>query len=136
MFIKENLMKHNPVCPYCGKLTDLVSGDVIYKKRPDLKELNFYLCEACDAYVGTHKGTQKPLGSPANKELREWRSLAHFYFDDQWKSGKVSRSCAYHELASKMGISKPDCHIAMFNIEQCKQVVKMYGMMWVESFYY
>ena len=39
-------------CPYCGKDAALVTGDKIYPHRPDLYDRNFWLCTACDAYVG------------------------------------------------------------------------------------
>ena len=42
-------------CPYCSRRAMLVTGQVIYPHRPDLHDLNFWLCDHCKAYVGTHK---------------------------------------------------------------------------------
>lgn len=53
-----------------------VQGDVIYKRRPDLKDKNFFLCVDCNAYVGCHKNGS-PLGTVANENLRKMRSSAH-----------------------------------------------------------
>lgn len=95
---------------------------VIYPHRPDLKELTFYQCEPCGAYVGTHKGTNKPLGILADSVLRSYRSSAHSHFDPLWRDGVLKRKEAYSELAKYMGIDVKDTHIAMFDVDQCKQV--------------
>jgi hypothetical protein len=102
----------------------LVKGDWLHPHRPDLSRLNFYWCKDCDAYVGCHKGTEKPLGKLANKELRQWRMKAHNAFDPFWKHGNMDRSEAYLWLANELGIDVKKCHIGMFDIEQCKRTVK------------
>ena len=135
----------NPVCPYCNGDSKLVTGLVIYPTRVDLADLSFYQCAPCDAYVGCHKGTTKPLGRLADKELRKWKNIAHRGFDAIWKGfkkrgiegnemsfdypqhavetqGRMSRGMAYKYLAESMGIEQKHCHIGMFTIEQCKQV--------------
>ena len=60
-----------------------------------------YYCEPCNAYVGCHKNSRKPLGTLANKELRELRIRTHEIFDPLWKSGKMTRSEAYKMLEVK-----------------------------------
>jgi hypothetical protein len=110
-------------CPYCLKPAKLVGGNVIYPHRHDLFDKKFYLCSPCNAYVGCHPGTDKPLGRLADKELREAKSAAHRVFDPLWKSKKMKRSHAYGLLAGKLGISKAKCHIGMFDVETCKRVV-------------
>jgi hypothetical protein len=116
-----------PVCPYCGKLSQLVGGDRIYPHRKDLYSKKFYLCDPCNAYVGCHQGTQKPLGRLANKELRNAKMQAHRAFDPIWKSGQLSRSQAYAWLADRLGIPGDECHIGMFDVETCLEVVKAVG---------
>ena len=111
-----------PVCDYCGCYSKLVTGVSIYPNRSDLSDLNFYQCAPCAAYVGCHKGTTKPLGRLANAELRQCKSNAHKVFDPIWRSGLMSRKEAYQFLAQEMGITSEQCHIGMFNIQQCKQV--------------
>ena len=115
----------NPICPYCGLESLLVKGDKIYPHRKDLYNLNFYYCNMDNAYVGCHKGTTKPLGRLANAELRKWKSEAHKVFDELWKGGYMSRSMAYANLAKEMNIDVEDCHIGMFNINQCKQAIEI-----------
>lgn len=49
-----------------------------------------YLCRPCNAYVGCHNNTRKPLGTMADAETREWRKKAHAVIDLIWKSKKMS----------------------------------------------
>lgn len=112
-------------CDYCGSQAELVKGDVIYHYRPDLYDLNFWWCKNCDAYVGCHKGTDKPLGRLANAELRKWKSKVHRMFDPKWKNGNLTRADAYKWLAKKMAIEINQCHIGMFDILRCKKAIKI-----------
>ena len=117
-----------PICPYCGKPALLVTGDTIYRNRPDLAHLKFWQCAPCDAYVGCHqtgKG-RRPLGTLANYQLRMWRGNAHAVFDPFWRNKRGDmRNIAYENLASELGIQKQDCHIGMFDIETCKRVIQI-----------
>lgn len=122
-----------PICPYCNERSKLVDSECIYKRSYGLA----YLCAPCDAYVGVHKGTEKPLGRLANKELREWKKKAHAAFDPLWQRKlakrrrergedykKVwARGSGYRWLAIQLGIERAKCHIGMFDIEMCKRVV-------------
>lgn len=116
---------HVVLCPYCHVMARLVTGDTLYARRPDLWHLYFYLCDSCSAYVGTHKGTSKPLGSPANEELRLARRDAHAIFDQLWKSKRMSRSKAYKWLASELHINPKNCHIGGFDLTTCRRVVEL-----------
>ena len=111
------------ICPYCGEKSVKTTGAKIYPHRKDLKHLTLYHCAPCDAYVGTHKGSVKPLGRLANKELRAAKSAAHRAFDEIWKQRHLSRSAAYATLAKYVSLTPKNCHIGMFDIEQCYQVV-------------
>ena len=115
----------SPICPYCNSFSNLVSGKEIYPHRKDLFSLSFYSCSGCDAYVGTHKGTKKPLGRLANAELRKSKSEAHMAFDPLWKKGGMKRKEAYKWLAKSLGVDGKDCHIGMFDIDTCKEVVSL-----------
>ncbi len=116
---------NNPTCPYCGQVSELVGGDVIYPHRPDLSKKLFYRCEPCDARVGVHAGTLKPLGRLANAELRSWKMKAHSAFDPIWLSKRMKRKQAYIWLSKELGINVHNCHIGMFDIDTCKQVVEV-----------
>lgn len=89
-------------CDYCGRETEYVDSKVIYGKSYG----KIYLCRNCMAYVGVHKGTDKPLGRLANAELRNWKKAAHAVFDPLWKYGRFRghRNAAYAWLAQKMGL--------------------------------
>ncbi len=114
-------------CDYCGNSAQLVSGAIIYPHRKDLHGRRFWKCDPCNAYVGCHKNSPRhiPLGRLANAELRFWKQEAHANFDPIWKSGLMERRAAYDWLADKMKIDFNDCHIGMFTIEQCKDVVRI-----------
>lgn len=107
------------ICDYCGREAEYVDSKEIYGRSYGM----IYLCRRCNAYVGTHKGTDRPLGRLANKELRTWKKAAHAAFDPIWQSGKMKRWSAYLWLSKKMGIPKDLTHIGMFDVDQCKQVI-------------
>lgn len=107
-------------CPYCGGPAELVAGDAIYPHRPDLYERLFWRCAPCAAWCGTHKGTTRPLGRLAGSELRALRSAVHAAFDPLWRSGEMTRSDAYRRLSESMGIDFDDCHVGMFDEDQCR----------------
>lgn len=109
-------------CPYCGMRAEYVDSSEIYGKSYGM----IYLCRPCDAYVGVHKGTSRPLGRLANAELRHWKIAAHAAFDPLWQSGEYEkRNDAYAWLAEQMGLPRSKTHIGMFDIEQCKQVIQI-----------
>ena len=83
-------------CPYCGSRAVYRSADGIYKDNPG--KVMLYVCShypKCDAYVRTHAGTNIPVGSMANRELRALRRAAHSSFDRIYKSGRMSKEDAY-----------------------------------------
>ena len=116
-------------CPYCGKEAKLVDGTVIYPHRKDLADLKFYQCAPCDAYVGCHKNNHpawtapRPLGRPANAELRAAKSKAHEAFDPIWKEGFMERGHAYEWLSEQLNIPKHLCHIGMMDVDDCMRVI-------------
>lgn len=118
-------MKTKVICPYCNNEAKVFTGDYVYPHRPDLREKFFYVCFSCDARVGCHKKTKKPMGVLANAELRELRMMTHSTFDKLWKRGKRSRRGAYESLAESLGISVDDCHIGMFGTKNCKKTIEL-----------
>ena len=110
-------------CDYCGRRTEYVDSSVIYGRSYGM----IYLCRPCRAYVGVHKGSDKPLGRLANAELREWKKRAHDAFDPLWKYGRFRhrRNAAYAWLAEQMGLPKEETHIGMFDAPKCKQVIQI-----------
>jgi hypothetical protein len=114
-----------PLCAECGKTAALVGGDRIYPHRPDLFAKSFWLC-VCGAYCGCHPGAQKPLGTPAGRELRNARMRVHALLDPIWKASdqpKVVRSQIYTWLADKLGIPPAECHAGTMSKETCTRAV-------------
>lgn len=113
-------------CPYCNKKTKLVDSSVIYGKSYGL----VYLCTKCKAYVGVHKGTTKPLGTPASKNLRALRRQVHSYLDELWlhspKSKKSKeRKNTYAWLSKQLNIPIEKTHVGMFNESQCIEAIEL-----------
>ena len=113
-----------PICPYCGMPATLTDSSAIYKGRDYGK---FWICVPCDAYVGCHSDRPGfiPLGTLANKELREWRKAAHDRFDPMWKSGRMTRHEAYTFMAENMGLRSEEAHIGMFDVQKCKKLIQL-----------
>ncbi len=120
------------ICPYCQSPVRLDDSRIIYGRSYGM----VYVCArypACDAFVGTHKGSIKPLGTLADGRLREMRKKAHASFDRLWlrssdKKGeqyrkKESRGESYAWLANAMGLTIDKCHIGMMDFGQCLKVI-------------
>jgi hypothetical protein len=142
--VKYNL-KYIECCPYCNSDIIYVDSIKIYRRSHGM----IYLCSdypLCMSWVGVHPGTHYPLGRLANKELRKLKKIVHSWFDPIWKyllkSNIINpntnelfwkheaRNDTYKWLAFKMNIKIDDCHIGMFDIEQCKQAIEI-----IKSFY-
>ena len=113
-----------PICPKCHEPAKLMPGSEIYPDRPHLAELKIWACWTCETRVGAHKHSDKPYGTLAGGDLRFKRQRTHDAFDGLWKSGLMDRDMAYNWLSRKMGLHPDKCHIAMFNEQQCDEVIK------------
>lgn len=111
----------NVICPYCGRQAEFIDSTYVYARSYGM----IYCCKPCKAWVGVHRGTTKPLGRLANKELRGRKIAAHNAFDKLWRGGGISRNQAYKWLAEQLGITPRECHIGMFDVEQCNRVVEI-----------
>jgi len=118
-----DLIATGQTCPYCLQPSVLTGADVIYGRAYADKYI--YLCRPCDAYVGCHPGTVNALGRLADKELRQWKQVAHSYFDPMWKGRKGKRTAAYDWMAKEMNIDRGEAHIGMFTVIQCQQLVEL-----------
>lgn len=122
------------VCPYCGHPPML--ADSPFGKR--------WECTPCEAYVGTHKGTEIPLGSLADPKLRERRTDVHQYFDQLWRRKmrrdgvwkSEARAAAYEWLAGEMGLEMIECHIGMMDLEECALAIKLCKPYYKENLYF
>lgn len=120
---KKRLTPEDVYCPYCRRKAEFVNNKEIYGKS--YGSGHSYICRPCDAYVGTHQGTAKPLGRLANAELRYWKKKAHAAFDPLWQYGRFKhcRNVAYAWLAEKMGKSVQETHIGTFDVADCQRVI-------------
>ena len=123
------------LCDYCKNECEFVDSNQVYQKSYGM----IYLCRPCHAWVGVHKGTDKPLGRLANEELRTWKKKAHAAFDPLWQKKlekrrrergesykkAFARGSGYKWLAEQLGIERKECHIGMFDVEICKRVVEI-----------
>jgi hypothetical protein len=129
-----------PICPTCSRAARRTSGREVYPHRPDLADKPIWRCDRCGGYVGCHPGGTKPLGTPANAELRKARSLLHErLLDPLWKTAdrcgeyapeserarqairRRARTRVYAFLADRLRLSAADCHTGMFDLETCRR---------------
>lgn len=105
------------VCHLCGGEVGIVHHNAlygrIYGKWPWV-----YQCAGCKAYVGMHPFTNIPLGTLADKELRDARVSAKQPFNLLWAC-RMTRTEAYTALAAHMGKEAGSCHFGMFSLEEC-----------------
>lgn len=114
------------ICRYCGGVIRLVSANTIYgdtAERLGLANEMIYQCQNCNARVGCHKGTTRPLGNVANEVLRLKRVETHRIFDAYWQGCGMSRTQAYRWLAAQMHLPKNRAHIGGFEMDQCQMVI-------------
>ena len=112
-------------CPYCGKPVVYRSADGIYKDNS--RDTMLYVCSdypRCDAYVRVHAGTNIPVGTLANHELRTLRRTAHHYFDQLYQSGIMTKQDAYQWLADQISAPLSQAHIGYLGEYYCKQVIE------------
>lgn len=108
-------------CPYCNKEAKWCENKEIYGKNYG-KSYMCYLCKDCDAYVGCHQNTVRPLGTMANKELRMWRRKVHAYIDPLWLSKKIKRGKLYNKISDLVGFP---FHVGDADIETCQRILKI-----------
>ena len=106
------------ICQYCGEPAEYIDSKYYYSNGVSYGMI--YWCKKDDAMVGTHKNSGKPLGSLANKELRELRKECHVMFDKLWKDGEMTRKEAYRRLEERLGIK----HIAWTTNEEAKRIIE------------
>lgn len=86
-----------------------------------------YICSnypECDAYVRVHPGTNIPVGTMANRRLRELRKQAHREFDKLYKSGTMTKQEAYYWLAYMISAPLSQAHIGYLGEYYCEVVIR------------
>lgn len=120
-----------PTCQYCGSASKCVDSAVIYNGRSFGWVWTCARYPACDAYVGCHPGTKKPLGILADKTLRAAKNAAHEAFDALWRAKMTREGCSKREartkgylwLSAALNLPPEKCHIGMFTEDLCRAVV-------------
>lgn len=121
-------MEYTDICRYCGGVIRMVPARKVYgsaTERLGLQKEHIYQCQNCNARVGCHKGTIRPLGNVANEALRLKRIETHQIFDTFWREKRMSRTAAYKWLARKMGLPEKHTHIGGFEMDQCQKVIDL-----------
>jgi len=124
------------ICPYCGHPAHYIVSSAAIYRGTDYGPL--YICHVCQAWVGVHRGTFKPLGRLADGELRRAKMETHHVFDAIWRtryavkkardpdySRGMARGGRYKALAEAMGIPRSQCHIGMFDVVQCHVAIEI-----------
>lgn len=112
-------------CPYCKRPVVARSAEGIYHNNAE--GVNLLVCSGyptCDAYVRTHPGTNIPMGSLANKQLRTLRRKAHDQFNQLYQLGVMSKNDAYSWLASVLNVPKSQAHIGYLGDYYCQMVIE------------
>ena len=122
-------MGHSGICRYCGGKIRVVPAEQIYGKaaaeRLNLQTEYIHQCQNCNARVGCHKGTKRPLGSVANETLRLKRMETHHVFDSFWRRKGMTRTQAYRWLAKKLDLPVKRTHIGGFEMDQCQMTIDL-----------
>lgn len=116
------------ICPNCSGPVERASNSKVYHGREFGEWPFIYRChdDKCDSYVGLHPKTDIPLGTLADKPTRDARRAAKAAIMPMWQEQGMDRYAVYRWLAEKMGINDVNhCHIAWFDIKQCKQVIQI-----------
>jgi len=106
------------ICPKCSQEAPWLENKSKYGKNYG-KSYMCYYCKDCDTYVGCHNNTRQPLGTMADKELRDERMKTHNLFDNLWKSGQMNRKKAYKLLNNYFG---KEIHIGQSDKEMCQKI--------------
>jgi len=110
-------------CRFCTGKVELVNNAAFYGGKEYGWPLA-YCCSSCGARVGTHPGTDIPLGTLADKVTIKARIEAHDAIGQLWK-GKTAwhRAQAHQALAKAMG--RRVAHISWMDEQECRRVVEL-----------
>lgn len=115
------MYKGKVFCTLCGAKAVLKTSFEFYGKDYGNKVWD---CTQCEGYVSANKHTDEPLGTFADKHLREWRMKAHEEVDVLWKTGEMTRSEVYTWIQECMDLSEEEAHIGKFNEKQCLTIIE------------
>ena len=82
----------NIKCPYCGSQALLRPASLVHKHAAPGEEV--YVCArfpTCDAYVSAHRDSHLPMGTLADRPLRQKRRQAHIALNRLWEQGRRAK---------------------------------------------
>lgn len=109
------------ICPYCGNSADWVENKAVYGRNFG-RSYMIWLCKPCNAYVGCHNNTRKPLGTIANAQLRKERQATHKVIDPIWlckKDRRKARTELYKMISDHFGY---EVHVGSSDERECRQI--------------
>jgi hypothetical protein len=109
-------------CPCCTGQVRLVNNMEIYGRSYGNWPFA-YKCDGCGATIGVHPNSIYPVGTLANRALREERQRVHDALDRMRREDWVTVSVARERLAQMMKIPVAACRIATFDIELCRKAL-------------
>lgn len=109
------------ICPFCHRPAVWCENKEVYGRNFG-KSYMIWLCKPCDAYVGCHQNTKKPLGTMANAHTREMRRRVHAVIDPIWKSGKISRKKLYRLISI---YTAKQYHTAECTVQDCEAILNI-----------
>lgn len=120
--VKDRLPRPT-ACRYCGPESRvfIASHKEVYGGRSYGSWPYVYLCDGCGAYVGIHEGTDLPIGTLANEDLRRARRDNKKHFNSVMDRFGMGRREAYQWLAGEMEIPVPECHWGWFEVGDCQK---------------
>lgn len=115
---------HGLLCPYCDCDTQLKTIKLASADSHGYAIVRKFICPKCGASVRCHPGTDRAMGTVADKETHRLRRLAHIWLDAIWKNHlKRSRYNTYSWLALRLDINRDRVHIALFDKQTCLKVI-------------
>lgn len=118
----------NIKCPYCGSQALLRPASAVRRNAAPGEMV--YVCArfpACDAYVSAHRDSRLPMGTLANRPLRQKRRQAHVALGQLQEQGLMKRKEAYRWLQVQLGLPESEAHIGHFSAFRCEQVIDLCG---------
>ncbi len=101
----------------------LTTGKLIYPHRKDLHNKLLWQCPWCDAYVGCHPDTDRPLGCIVGSLVKRARVQIHDLLDPIWQSGTITRNQLYKELSAILGYHYHTAGIR--NMKEAKRIIEI-----------
>lgn len=112
------------VCRYCNGRVVFVNNSHVYGSTVGLWPF-VYTCVNCDSFVGTHTGTDIPLGTLANRELRQLRQVAKQSFLALNKLLHRNATQSYKWLAEQMDKPVNETHFGWFEAEDLNKALQI-----------